>query len=89
MLNKKKTVELLKKSGVFIADRFFSTSAAGLYMLLFAAAIGVATFIENDFGTSAAQKVVFKTKWFELLLVLFGMALIVNIFRYRMIQQRK
>ncbi|MEN9416161.1 MAG: hypothetical protein RLZ62_2465, partial [Bacteroidota bacterium] len=89
MLNKKKTVELLKKSGVFIADRFFSTSAAGLYMLLFAAAIGVATFIENDFGTSAAQKVVFKTKWFEVLLVLFGIALIVNIFRYRMIQQRK
>ena len=89
MLNKRKTVELLKKSGVFIADRFFSTSAAGLYMLLFAVAIGVATFIENDFGTSAAQKVVFKTRWFEILLVLFGIALIVNVSRYRMIQQRK
>lgn len=76
---------ILKK----IVNRLFSTSAAGLYMILFAAAIGVATFIENDFGTSAAQKVVFKTKWFELLLVLFGITLIVNIFRFRMIQQKK
>ncbi len=72
-----------------LVDRLFSTSAAGLYMILFAAAIGIATFIENDFGTSAAQKVIFKTKWFELLLVLFGITLIVNIFRFRMIQQKK
>lgn len=70
-------------------NKLFSTSAAGLYMILFAAAIGVATFIENDFGTSAAQKVIFKTRWFELLLVLFSITLIVNIFRFRMIQQKK
>ncbi len=69
--------------------RLFSTSAAGLYMLLFAAAIGVATFIENDFGTSAAQKVVFRAWWFELLLVLFAISLLVNVYRYRMFQRRK
>lgn len=69
--------------------KFFSTSAGGLYMVLFAVAIGVATFIENDFGTSAAQKLIFKAKWFELLLVLFGISIIANIFRYRMIQQKK
>ena len=51
---------------------FFDTKAAGVYFVLFAAAIGIATFIENDFGTSAAQKVIFKSWWFELLLVLFG-----------------
>jgi cytochrome c-type biogenesis protein CcsB len=67
----------------------FNTRAAGLYMLLFAAAIGVATFIENDFGTSSAQKVVFKSWWFELLLVLFGITIIVNIFKFRMIPQKK
>jgi cytochrome c-type biogenesis protein CcsB len=78
-------INLLKK----ILDRLFSTSAAGLYMILFAIAIGVATFIENDFGTSAAQKVVFKTRWFELLLVFFCISLIVNIFRFRMVQQKK
>lgn len=58
-------------------------------MILFAIAIGAATFIENDFGTSAAQKLIFKAKWFELLLLLFGISIIVNIFRFRMIENRK
>jgi cytochrome c-type biogenesis protein CcsB len=57
--------------------------------LIFAAAIGIATFIENDFGTSAAQKVIFKSWWFELLLFFFGITILVNIFRFRMIQQKK
>jgi cytochrome c-type biogenesis protein CcsB len=69
--------------------RLFNTSAAGLYMILFAIAIGAATFIENDFGTSSAQKVIFKAGWFELLLILFGISILVNIFRFRMIQQKK
>lgn len=72
-----------------IFNRLFSTSAAGLYILLFATAIGAATFIENDFGTSSAQKVIFKTHWFELLLVLFGISLVANIVRFRMVQQKK
>ncbi len=72
-----------------LANRAFSTSAAGLYILLFAIAIAVATFVENDFGTSSAQKVIFKSRWFELLLVLFGITLIVNIIRFRMIQNKK
>ena len=78
-------MERLKK----ISDRLFSTSAAGAYLILFAAAIGYATFIENDYGTTAAQKLIYRAKWFELLLVLFGICIIVNIFRFRMIQQRK
>jgi len=72
-----------------IIDRLFSTTAAGFYMILFAVAIGAATFIENDFGTSAAQKVIFKARWFELLLVLFSLSILANIFRFRMIQQKK
>ena len=67
----------------------FNTRAAGIYLLFFAAAIATATFIENDFGTSAAQKVIYKSWWFELLLVLFGITIIVNIFKFRMIQQKK
>lgn len=78
-------MDVLKK--VFF--RMFSTSAAGLYMILFAAAIAVATFVENDFGTSSAQKVIFKARWFEGLLVLFSIALVVNIYRFQMVRQRK
>ncbi|MCB0598066.1 MAG: cytochrome c biogenesis protein ResB [Phaeodactylibacter sp.] len=72
-----------------ILNKLFSTTAAGLYMVLFAVAIGAATFVENDFGTSSAQKLIFKSWWMELLLVLFGISILVNIFRFRLIQQKK
>ncbi len=68
---------------------FFNTRAAGIYILLFALSIAIATFIENDFGTSSAQKVIFKSRWFELLLLLFSITIIVNIIKFRMIRQKK
>jgi cytochrome c-type biogenesis protein CcsB len=81
------------KKFIRIAQKFitsmFNTRAAGLYILLFAASIAIATFVENDFGTSAAQKIIFKSWWFELLLILFGISILVNIFKFRMIQQKK
>ena len=80
---------MLKKIFSNILKYFFNTRAAGLYIILFAAAIGIATFIENDYGTSAAQKLIFQSWWFELLLVLFGISILVNIFKFRMIQQKK
>jgi cytochrome c-type biogenesis protein CcsB len=67
----------------------FNTRAAGLYILTFAISIGVATFIENDFGTSAAQKVIYKSWWFTTLLALFSITIVTNIFRFRMIEQKK
>lgn len=81
-MNWKKTLSVLYNSVT-------STRAAGLYILLFAIAIGTATFVENDFGTSAAQKVIFKARWFEALLVLFGLSIFANIIRFRMIKQKK
>ncbi len=66
-----------------------STKAGGIYILLIAFLIGLATFIENDFGTSAAQKLIFKTHWFEFLLLLFGLSILQNIFTFRMYQRRK
>lgn len=84
-LSNKTPMQVAKK----IADKLFSTSAAGLYMIVFAIAIAAATFIENDFGASSAQKLVFKAWWFELILLLFVLSLLVNIFRYRMVQQKK
>ena len=67
----------------------FSSSAGGIYTLLFAAAIGVATFVENDFGTSAAQKVIFKSHWFELLLILFSICIVVNVIKFQLFQKKK
>ena len=67
----------------------FNTRAAAVYILLFATSIGIATFIENDFGTSAAQKLIFKSFWFEVLLFLFSITLIVNIIEFKMIQNKR
>ena len=72
-----------------ILSPLFNTRAAGIYILLFAISIAVATFIENDFGTSSAQKVIFKSWWFELLLFLFSVTIIVNIIKFKMIKQKK
>ena len=72
-----------------ISHYFFGTRAAGVYILIFAIAIAIATFIENDFGTSAAQKTVYKSWWFEGLLALFCLSLLVNIWRFKMISQKK
>lgn len=72
-----------------ISVRLFNTSAAGFYILVFAISIGAATFIENDYGTSAAQKWVYKALWFEILLAVFSVTLLVNVIRYRMLRQKK
>jgi cytochrome c-type biogenesis protein CcsB len=78
-------MKLLKR----ISDSLFSTTISGIYILVFALSIGAATFIENDFGTSSAQQVIFRSWWFEAVLLLFGISLLVNIFRFRMVQQKK
>jgi len=67
----------------------FNTRAAGLYILLFAAAIAVGTFVENDFGTSSAQHVIYKSWWFSLLLALFCITIVVNMVRFKMVGQKK
>lgn len=72
-----------------ILYELLNTKAALVYFALFAAAIAIATFIENDFGTSAAQKVIYQAWWFELLLGLFGGSIAFNIVKYRFIQRKK
>ncbi len=78
-------MNVLKK----ISNKLFSTTASGMYMILFAIAIAAATFVENDFGTSSAQKIIFKARWFELLLVLFAVANLVNMLKFNLIKQKK
>ncbi|MGB0429811.1 MAG: cytochrome c biogenesis protein ResB, partial [Bacteroidia bacterium] len=72
-----------------LIDSFFNTRAAAVYLLLFAVVVGAATFIENDYGTPAAQKVVYKQRWFELLLIFFCISLVYNIVKYKFIKQKK
>lgn len=48
----------------------FSFPLMGIILFLFAAAVGAATFIESNYGTSTARAVVYNSRWFEVLLFL-------------------
>lgn len=70
-------------------DKLLNERAAMLYLALFAIAIAVATFVENDFGTSAAQKWIYRAKWFEILLLLFSGTLIRNMLKYQLLRRKR
>ena len=67
----------------------FSMPTMGFLMLLFAVSAGVATIIENDFGTSASKAMVYNAMWFNILLLLLGLNLIANIIRFKMWKLKK
>ncbi len=67
----------------------FSMQMMGVLIILFAFSIGTATFIENDFGTPAARVLVYNAWWFELMLLLLTINLVVNIFRYKLFKREK
>lgn len=48
----------------------------GVLFVLFALAMAVATFIENDFGSAAAYNMVYNSHWFELILLLLAVNLV-------------
>jgi len=54
----------------------FSPVFMGVLFVLFASSMAVATFIENDFGSSAAYSNVYNTLWFELILLLLAVNLV-------------
>jgi cytochrome c-type biogenesis protein CcsB len=65
---------------------FFSPLLMGILFIIFAIAMAVATFLENDFGSSAAYNMVYNTRWFELILLflavnLVGQVVVLKLFR--------
>tara|TARA_B100001250_G_scaffold253649_1_gene218162 strand:+ start:1312 stop:4356 length:3045 start_codon:yes stop_codon:yes gene_type:complete len=60
-----------------------------LLILLFAFAIGYATFIENDFGRSSATSLVFSAWWFEAILVLLVFNLVNNLMKFKLFRLEK
>ena len=72
-----------------IKDILFSTKLTAVLLLVFAFAIGYATFIENDYGTPASKALIFNTRWFELIMVLLTINLIGNIFKYKLFRWEK
>ena len=58
-------------------------------MLIFAVAIGYATFIENDYGTMTAKAEIYNARWFELLMGLLAFNLMLNVHKYKMYTIKK
>jgi cytochrome c biogenesis factor len=68
---------------------FFSPMLMGILFVLFAIAMAVATFIENDFGSSSAYNMVYNAKWFELILLLLVLNLVGQVFTLKLLKREK
>jgi len=62
----------------------FSFKATLLLLAILAIGAGVATFIENDFGTSSARVLVYNNTWYEIVLVLTTINLSGIIYKFKM-----
>lgn len=58
-------------------------------LAIFAISIGIATFIENDFGSASAKSLVYHAPWFKLLLFIGVINLTGNIFRKKLYTRHK
>jgi len=60
-----------------------------ILFIVFAVAMGVATFIENDYGTQTSKALVYNTWWFETIMVVFVINFFGNIFKYNLLRKEK
>ena len=67
----------------------YSTRLMAVLFVAFATAMGIATFIENDYGTQTAKALIYNAWWFEAIMVFFVINFFGNIFRYRLISKEK
>jgi len=72
-----------------ILSLLYSTRLMAVLFILFATAMGVATFIENDFGTQTSKALIYNAWWFELIMLFFIINFFGNIFRYRLLRKEK
>ncbi|RXJ90231.1 cytochrome C biogenesis protein [Arcobacter sp. CECT 8983] len=67
----------------------FSMPIVVVLLLFFGLSCALATFIENDFGPMGARSFIYGQTWFELLMLLLTIAVIVNIFVFKMYKKDK
>lgn len=72
-----------------ILDILISTRTMAVLLLVYAASMAYATFLENDYGTPAAKALIYEAKWFEAIMLLLILNFIGNIKRYRLWRREK
>ncbi len=65
----------------------YSTKLMAILFIVFAIAMAVGTFVENDYDTDTARIWVYNTWWFEAIMGLFVVNFIGNIPRYRLLKK--
>ena len=72
-----------------LVNHILSAKFMAVLLFIMAAAIGVATFIENEYDTITAKELVYNAKWFELVLLLLMLNFINNIKTYQLLKWNK
>ncbi|WP_026705829.1 cytochrome c biogenesis protein CcsA [Flavobacterium soli] len=72
-----------------LASFFFSTRLMAVLFLGFALAMGIGTFIENEYNTDTARILIYNTKWFEAIMFFFFVNFFGNIKRYQLHKKEK
>lgn len=75
-----------------LANFLFSTRLMAILFIAFAVAMGVGTFLDAQQETSPtaySRTLIYNSWWFEAIMILFVVNFCGNIFRYRLIQQKK
>lgn len=72
-----------------IISFFSSTRLMAVLFIVFAAAMGIGTFIEDAYNTDTARIFIYNAKWFEAIMLLFVINFIGNIKRYQLLQWKK
>ncbi|WP_185869648.1 cytochrome c biogenesis protein CcsA [Blattabacterium cuenoti] len=62
----------------------FSTRITSFLFLLIALSMGIATFIEQKYSTDIAKLFIYESTWFEIIMLLFIINLLGNIFKYKL-----
>ncbi len=66
-----------------------STRLTAFLFIVYALAMAIGTFIENDYGTITAKILIYNATWFELILVVFVINFSFNIKRYNLLKLNK
>ncbi len=67
----------------------FSPKSTLVLLLIFTASIGIATFVEDKYDTATAQQLIYKAKWFEVVILLLALNFMGNIKRYGLFSKER
>lgn len=72
-----------------ILKGLLSTRVSLVLIIIFAVAMGAATFIENDYGTAVAREAVYEAWWFEVVLIWLAINFLAHIKKYKLFTAKR